>query len=97
MTPKLRAKPTSASRVLAEQKWLTLIGLPILIYAMLNGIYAVWGVLFIFWGVRSAMAGQVHLLEDIDKEEDPLLFWIIVALWIGSGLLYVYIDFAPHL
>lgn len=97
MTSRLRAKSSPLRQALAQQKWLTLIGLPVLILTMLNGVYALWGALFIYWGIVSATAGRAYLLENIHRREDPALFWLIVGLWIGSGLLYIYTDFASFL
>lgn len=82
---------------LKQQKWLTLIGLPILLITTINGIHSVWGIMFIYWGVTAVMARQVYLLEPIDRQEDPALFWIIAMMWIGFGAMYVLADFYPDL
>tara|TARA_B100000686_G_C16535741_1_gene834716 strand:- start:588 stop:752 length:165 start_codon:yes stop_codon:yes gene_type:complete len=54
-------------------------------------------VLFVYWGVASAVTGDVFLLETIRRRDDPVLFWIIVAMWIGFGLMYVAYDALPYL
>ncbi|MGI9353322.1 MAG: hypothetical protein ACR2O3_17310 [Rhizobiaceae bacterium] len=82
---------------LKQQKWLTLIGLPILLVASFNGVYAMWGLLFIYWGVVSVRSGEVYLLEPIERNHDPALFWIISMMWIGFGGLYVLTDYYPEL
>ncbi|MEM6579118.1 MAG: hypothetical protein AAF678_11555 [Pseudomonadota bacterium] len=92
MTPKLRANGTPFRQAFAQQKWRTLIGLPILIYSTIEGFYFVWGVLFVLWGLGSLRTGRIFLLEDIDRRDDPALFWIIFAMWIGTGATYVYYD-----
>lgn len=92
MTPKLRAQRATVPQALAQQKWLTLIGLPILIYSTIQGIFFIWGLLFVFWGVTSLRSGRIFLLEDIDRREDPALFWIIFAMWLGTGITYAYYD-----
>ena len=97
MTPNPSPGPRSLRDALRRQKWLTLIGLPVLVFAMLNSIYSPWGLLFIYWGITSVVAGNVYLLEDVERREDPALFWIIVAMWIGTGLLYVHADIATYL
>lgn len=93
-TPK--RKESDFKEVLRQQKWLTLIGLPILMYTTFIGTYSVWGLLFVFWGLTSVKSGSVYLLEPIEREEDPALFWIISVMWIGFGLLYVLTDFYPE-
>lgn len=97
MTPKFRTQSASTSRVVGQQKWLTLIGLPVLIYATLNGLFFIWGLLFLFWGVISLRSGQVFLLEDIHRRDDPALFWIIFTMWLGSGATYIYYDLSRFL
>ena len=92
MTPERQPASIPLKDRLGQQKWLTLIGLPILIYTTLTGIYSIWGLLFIYWGLMSARHGTVHLLEDIEQEENPVLFWLIELLWFGTGLLYIYAD-----
>lgn len=87
----------SLAQSLKQQKWLTLIGLPILLITTLLGIYTLWGVLFVFWGITSLRSGQVFLLERIDRGSDPALFWIIVGMWIITGSLYVIGDFVPSI
>lgn len=80
---------------LKQQKWLTLIGLPILLLTTFSGFYSVWGLLFMYWGVVSIMSGEVYLLEPIEREIDPTLFWIISVMWIGFGAMYVIADLYP--
>ena len=80
---------------LKDQKWLTLIGMPVLLVSSFSGIYFFWGVMFVFWGVVSLRSGEVFLLEPIERRQDPALFWIISAMWIGFGLMYILADFYP--
>ncbi len=91
-----RTKP-SLTDALKQQKWLTLIGLPILLITSLTGFYSIWGLLFVFWGFVAIRTGEVYLLEPIERSKDPMLFWIIVLMWIGFGALYVVTDFFPSL
>jgi len=75
-----------------QQKWLTLIGLPILLAATYAGYYSIWGVLFIFWGIKSTMSGEVYLLEPINRTQNPILFWAISVMWVGFGIMYILAD-----
>ena len=96
-TPPLTPKDRPAFRdSLRQQKWLTLIGLPVLLITTFSGIYAVWGVLFIYWGLMSVRSGEVYLLEPIERGHDPVLFWIIAMMWIGFGAMYVLMDLYPQ-
>ena len=79
-----------------QKKLLTLVGLPVLLVLTWLGIYAVWGALFVYWGLLSMRSGQAFVFEEIERDENPILFWIIVLTWIGSGLLYILIDLSPQ-
>ncbi|MEM7073671.1 MAG: hypothetical protein AAGA28_03630 [Pseudomonadota bacterium] len=92
MTPKPRNQELTLPQALGQQKWLTLVALPILTYAMIHGLFFVWGLLFLFWGAGSLASGRIFLVEDIDRQSDPALFWIVFFMWIGSGVTYVYYD-----
>ena len=82
--------------IFKQQKWLTLIGLPVLLYTTFMGIYSVWGLLFVYWGLTSLRSGEVFLLEPVERDRDPALFWIIAVMWIGFGFMYVLTDFYPE-
>jgi hypothetical protein len=94
MAPQRRTK---AGGLWSGQKWRTLIVLPIMIVATLLGWYAIWGLLFIYWGALALIEREIFLVEPIMLDEDPVLFWIIMALWVGAGLYYICIAFFPSL
>ncbi len=83
--------------VLKQQKWPTLIALPILIVGLLLELYVLWGILFVYWGVTSMLSGEIYLVEPITRRDDPALFWIILGMWIGSGLLYIHTSLIPYI
>jgi hypothetical protein len=82
-------------------KWKTIIALIIVIVATLAQWNWLWGVLLLFWAFLDIKRGQSFFIEGIDKHEDPILFWTIVALWITLGVgtllvslpLHVYLNF----
>ena len=82
---------------LKQQKWLTLLGLPVLLASSLSGVYSLWGVLSVYWGITSLRSGEAYLLETIERATDPVLFWIISGMWITFGALYLVADFYPEL
>lgn len=94
MTPE---RQTTKQNIWADQKWRTLIILPIMIVAALKGWYAVWGLLFIYWGALAMIQREVFLVETIARDEDPALYWIMITLWIGSGAVYVASAFFPEI
>jgi hypothetical protein len=76
-----------------EHKALTWIVLAVLGIATLYESYSFWGILFLYWGISSFRTGQVFLIDTIEVKQNPVLFWVISAMWFGFGLLYVAADF----
>jgi len=70
-------------------KWRTLIVLGMMCLAVVTGIAAIWGLLFLLWGVQTIRAGSANVIEHIERDENPILFWIIAGAWILSGLLLI--------
>ena len=89
--PRVAAQP-SATTLHADRKWRTILAIPVLIGSALLGIYVIWGALFVYWGLLTAREETAFVLEPVERNEDPILFWIIVAAWIGSGLIYIAVD-----
>ena len=79
-----------------QQKWITLISLPVLLVLTYFEYYSVWGALFVFWGIISVISGQVFLVEPITRSENPVLFWAISAMWIAFGVMYILADIYPQ-
>ncbi len=92
---RFKSSQSGSKSILIPRKWPTLIALPVLLVTAYFGYYAAWGALFVFWGVTSTRSGQVYLVEPIDRQETPVLFWAISAMWIGFGVLYVLVDLFP--
>ena len=91
-----RTKNPKISEFLDSQKWPSLLALPVLMVATINNIYSIWGVLFVYWGLRSLFSGEVYLVESIERDKNPILFWIISAMWIGFGIMYIIADLYPE-
>ncbi|MEM7428208.1 MAG: hypothetical protein AAF441_19125 [Pseudomonadota bacterium] len=75
-----------------EAKGLTGLALAVLVLATVREWYWLWGLLFIFWSIQGLRSGQAFLIEDISRDDDPVLYWLISAMWAGFGLWYVYAD-----
>lgn len=67
-------------------KWKSIIGILLVLSAVVLNMPILFGVLYIIWAVQDISSGHAHVLEDVSREENRLLFWIIVMLWLGSGL-----------
>ena len=66
-------------------KWKTAIALGVLLIAALLDWNWPWAVVFVYWAVEAVRDRQTYLVEDIDRDVDPELFWIIVCTWLLSG------------
>ena len=75
-----------------EKKLLTVLVFAALVIATLREWYWLWGLLFLFWSIQGFRSGHAFLIEDISREDHPLLYWLISAMWAGFGLWYLYAD-----
>ncbi|MFA9394189.1 MAG: radical SAM protein [Halodesulfovibrio sp.] len=62
--------------------WLSILGLTLIAIGLLFDWYWVWGVLFTLWALIDIKNRQTYLLEDVPRDNAPILYWIIVLLWI---------------
>lgn len=71
---------------LRRQKWKALFGLSLIGIGLAMDWYWVWGILFLIWAVGDIRSKQTHLLEGVTRSESPILYWIIIVLWIFFGV-----------
>lgn len=69
---------------------------PVLVVAALLDFYWIWGLLFLWWLVPAVKSGQAHFVFEVDRGEDPILFWAVAALWALSGLMMVVASLFPQ-
>ena len=67
-------------------KWRTIIGLILLAAAMVMNWTWMWGLLFLYWVIPDLFTGVTYFIEEIRKDEHPILYWIIVVTWISLSL-----------
>ncbi len=72
------------------------IALPVLLAATAFGIYWVWGLLFVWWVIPTIMNGQTFLMFEVNRDEDPALFWAILALWVVLGVMMIAASLFPQ-
>ncbi len=72
------------------------IALPVLLVAAVLGYYWVWGLLFLWWTIPTILNGQAFLVFEINRDDDPVLFWAIVCLWALSGLMMLAANLFPQ-
>jgi hypothetical protein len=78
-------------------KWPTLLAIAALAIATWYGWYWAWGLLFIYWAIGGLLTGDAFVVQSIERESNPILFWLITAMWGGFGVWYVYSDIAWRL
>lgn len=78
----------------SKRKPKTIAALVLVLVSSALGLYSVWGVIFIAWVVASGQNGTTHLVEEIHRADNPLLFWLIAAMWGLFGLSMIAYDVA---
>lgn len=68
---------------ISKLQWIVL---TVLVLCTAFSIYWPWGLLFIFWSIQSWRTGQVFLIAPVTRQQEPVLFWCISALWLLFGL-----------
>ena len=66
-----------------------------LIITTMLGFQSLWGLLFLFWTVQSYRSVHAFLLSEITRNEDPVLYWLILMAWAAFGVLLVMADVLP--
>ena len=77
-------------------KWRTILGLIFLYIAMWFDLQWAWGLLFLLWVIPDIMTGITYFMEPIDKDENPILYWIIILSWILMSLYSIATLFYPE-
>ncbi|MEM7350085.1 MAG: hypothetical protein AAF657_04710 [Acidobacteriota bacterium] len=73
-------------------QWKTILALIVIYVAMVMGWSWPWGVLFILWTLPAFYSGRVHLVEEVDRAENPVLFWLVVVTWLVLSLYMIATD-----
>ena len=73
-------------------KWPTVVAIAVLMAATYFSWYWVWGVLFVYWAIVGLRTGDAFVVEPISRDENPVLFWLIVVMWAGLGVWSVVWD-----
>lgn len=72
------------------------IALLVLLAATATSLYWIWGLLLAWWVVPIVMNGKAFLVFEINRSEDPFLFWTIVVLWGVLGLMMIGASLFPQ-
>lgn len=58
-----------------------------ILICVISGKYWLFGFLFLVWAILDIRNRQTYLLEIIQKDENPILYWIIVITWFTFAIL----------
>ena len=67
-------------------RWKSILALGVISIGILFNWYWVWGALLIIWGITDLHYRHTYLLDDIPRSESPILYWIVVTMWIAMGI-----------
>ncbi len=77
-------------------KWRTIIALILMYIALFMNWEWAWGVLFLLWVIPDLFSGVTFFIEPIQRNENPMLYWIIIISWIlmaAYSLSKLFIDY----
>lgn len=80
-------------------KWRTITALVLMYIAILMNWEWAWGVLFLFWVIPDIFSGVTYFIEPISKNENPVLYWIIIVSWVLMAvysLSTLFIDYSQY-
>ena len=68
-------------------QWRVWIGvLFVILITIMNWQWA-WGILFLIWVIPDLTNRVTYFIEPVERDQNPLLYWIIVVTWILLSLL----------
>lgn len=68
-------------------KWKSMLALVLIGTAVTLDMYWLWGILFMLWAIMDIKNRQTYLLEEIPRDTNPFLYWIIVTMWFCFSLM----------
>lgn len=80
-------------------KWRTIIALILMYIALFMNWEWAWGVLFLLWVIPDLFSGVTFFIEPIQRNENPMLYWIIIVSWIlmaAYSLSTLFIDYNQY-
>jgi len=63
-------------------KWRTMVGLLLMYVAVALNWQWIWGVFGLYWIVPDFFTGVTYFIEPIERQENPMLYWLILITWI---------------
>lgn len=77
-------------------RWKTILALVLAVTAVYFGLLFVWGLFCLFWGIENIRSKEAYFVERIERQKNPVLYWVIIASWLAMGVMYFYSDSRIH-
>jgi len=65
--------------------WKSILALAMIGLGLYFNWYWIWGVFFLMWAVNDLINGDTYLLEYIRRDQSPVMYWIVVLMWLAMG------------
>ncbi len=69
-------------------KWRAILSLILIVISTVMN-WWLWGILLIIWGLTNLLGNETWLSETIRKSENPILFYLVIGIWLFFGFYYV--------
>ena len=70
----------------APIRWKSILALCFIGIGLIFNWYWIWGALLIIWGISDLRSRYTYLLDEIPRMESPILYWIVVFMWLTMGI-----------
>lgn len=62
--------------------WRSLLGLGMIFLELWLNTGIIWGVFMLLWAIMGIQTGQTYILEILERQKHPILFWVTIFLWL---------------
>lgn len=83
------AGSSRSNRNTSSMKWRTIAGLILVYAATIFNLQWAWGIMFLIWVIPDLFSGVTYFMEPISKQENPILYWVIVISWILMSVMMI--------
>ncbi len=72
----------ASPRKRAPIAWKTLVGLVLIFIELWLNTGIIWGGLMLIWAILGVHSGQTYILELLERQKHPVLFWMVIHVWL---------------
>ena len=87
-----KSSPTVSDGSISGFKWRALLALVLIYIAVLFDLQWVWGLLFLSWLIPDIISGEIHLVEQVRRDRNPIVYWLTIGTWFWMS---VYLLLTP--